>query len=120
MHGSCHDSLESLNLTVAAMEALTPARAVRLAHGILLQLGAVEMARNARGDSVYLRMPGRDADLRISNHARTAGRRRHCPGVVHSLVFREPKSERQVRAMAKEALDTYLRRSEPGPDAGIG
>jgi hypothetical protein len=74
------------------------------------------VARSSGGDSVYLRKPGSALRLRISNHARTERRRGQYPDVVHSLVFRDPKSARQVRAMAEAALAAYLNRLAAGKD----
>jgi hypothetical protein len=99
------------------MVPLTPEQAVSLAASILRGCGLEDVASSAGRESVYLREPGSHLHLRISNHRRTPGTRRRCPEVVHSLVFREAKSERQVRAMAQSALGAYhrLRRSrEPG------
>jgi hypothetical protein len=99
------------------MVPLTPEQAVALAASILRGRGLEDVARSADRESVYLRAPGSHLHLRISNHRRTPRRRRQYPEVVHSLVFRDAKSERQVRTLADSALAAYhrLRRScEPG------
>lgn len=93
---------------------LTPRQAVRRAASILEDHGLEEVARSADSESVYLRGLGSVARLRVSTHRRTPGRRRQYPDVAHSLVFRDPKSERQVRTMAEAALTAFLRASRAG------
>jgi hypothetical protein len=90
------------------MPPLTPEQAVHLAASILLGFGLEEVARSADRKSFYLRSPGACRHLRVSNHRRTPRRRRQYPEVVLSLVFREPKSDLQVRTMAQTALKAYL------------
>jgi hypothetical protein len=96
--------------------ALPPLAALRLACRILREAGLEDVARSSGGDSVYLRKPGSTLRLRVSNHARTDRRRGQYPDVVHSLVFRDPKSARQVREMAEAALAAYLNRLAAGED----
>ncbi|MFF8803350.1 MULTISPECIES: hypothetical protein [unclassified Methylobacterium] len=89
------------------MIALAPARALALASRLLVEKGFCEVARNERGDSLYLaRGEGRER-LRLSNHARTPKQRRVHPEVMASLVIRTPKTEAQVAAMVGAALRDF-------------
>jgi hypothetical protein len=88
---------------------LSPERAVLRARDLLVRQGLREVARSSGNDSFYLRLGDTSQDLRISNHRRTPGRRRQYPNVIHSLIFDEPRSDRQVELATEEALRDYRR-----------
>ncbi|GJD81308.1 hypothetical protein [Methylobacterium gregans] len=89
------------------MSALPPPAALARAARLLTAHGFREVARNARGDSLYLARGDDPWRLRLSNHARTPKQRRGHPEVLASLVVREPKTEAQVAAMVEAALRDY-------------
>ncbi|MBO1020622.1 hypothetical protein IPV08_11630 [Methylobacterium sp. SD274] len=82
-------------------DALARAVAGVASHGFLI------VARNTRGDSVYLKPEGSVFALRVSNHARTPKQRANHPDSVTSLVIRQPKAESQIDALVAEALRNY-------------
>ncbi|MHC2089397.1 hypothetical protein [Methylobacterium sp. CM6244] len=82
-------------------DALARAVAGVASHGFLI------VARNTRGDSVYLKPEGSVFALRVSNHARTPKQRANHPDSVTSLVIRQPKTESQIDALVTEALRNY-------------
>lgn len=105
------------------MRALAPPRALALASRLLAERGFREVARNERGDSLYLAQGDGPERLRLSNHARTPKQRRVHPEVMASLVIRAPRTEAQVAAMVEAALRDFAaglaRRAERmGPRAG--
>ena len=103
------------------MSALPPAEATALAVRFLEARRFTVVARNARGDSVYLSPGSGPFALRISNHARTPKQRRSHREVLTSLVIREPRSPVQVEAMVAAALRDFAaasaRRSGSDADA---
>ncbi len=104
------------------MSTLPPRAAIAHAASLLAGRGFREVARNDRGDSLYLAEGDGPYRLRLSNHARTPKQRRGHPEVLASLVVRAPRTAQQVAAMVEAALRDYaggLRRvgaqaSEPG------
>lgn len=88
-------------------EALPPWAALARAASLLAEHGFQVVARNERGDSLYLAKGDSPWRLRLSNHARTPKQRRGHPEVLASLVVRAPKTERQVAAMVEAALRDY-------------
>ena len=89
------------------MSALPPAAAREHAARLLAGHGFAEVARNERGDSLYLRPEGCPFLLRLSNHARTAKQRQRRSDILASLVIREPTSPERVAAMVAAALRDY-------------
>lgn len=85
-------------------DALPPDRALALARTHLAEHGFREVARNARGDSLYLARGDDPGRLRLSNHARTPKQRRGHPEVLASLVIRQPRTRAQIAAMVEAAL----------------
>lgn len=86
---------------------LTPANALTLAVATLIARGFTEVARNTRGDSVYLKPDGSAFALRVSNHARTPKQRRNRPETLTSLVVRQSKTVAQVDALVEGALRNF-------------
>ncbi|WP_019903909.1 hypothetical protein [Methylobacterium sp. 77] len=86
---------------LAPKEALARAVAGVAAHGFTV------VARNTRGDSVYLKPEGNPFALRVSNHARTPKQRANHPDAVTSLVIRQPKTAAQVDALVEGAVRTF-------------
>ncbi|WP_375466071.1 hypothetical protein [uncultured Methylobacterium sp.] len=89
------------------MTALTPAAALAQAARLLAGHGFCQVARNARGDSLYLRPEGCGFALRLSNHARTAKQRQRRQDVLASLVITAPRSPDQVAALVAAALRDF-------------
>ena len=110
------------------MSALSPAAALAHAARLLEAEGFTIVARNGRGDSLYLAPEGESATLRVSNHARRPRQRWNHPEVMASLVIRAPRSAAQVEAMVAAALRDFAARAAThpatpparpcGPDAG--
>ncbi len=94
---------------------LSPAAALALVAELLEAQGFRVVARNERGDSLYLALPGQDATLRLSNHARRPRQRRSHPEVVTSLVVATPKRIRQLEAMIAAAQRDYAARATKDP-----
>jgi hypothetical protein len=90
---------------------LPPIAALALAARLLEAHGFTIVARNERGDSLYLARPGQDATLRLSNHTRRPRQRRNHPEVVTSLVVATPKRPGQVAAMVADALRDFAART---------
>jgi hypothetical protein len=86
---------------LAPQAALAHAVARVAAHGFAI------VARNTRGDSVYLKPKGCAFALRISNHARTPKQRKNHPDAITSLVIRTPQTERSVNALVEQALQNF-------------
>jgi hypothetical protein len=78
-----------------------------LAARLLEAQGFTVVARNDRGDSLYLARPGHGAILRLSNHARRPRQRRNHPEVVTSLVVATPKRPSQLKVMIAAALREF-------------
>jgi hypothetical protein len=94
--------------------ALPPAAALALAARLLEARGFMIVARNERGDSLYLALPGQDATLRLSSHARRPRQRRTHPEVVTSLVVATPKRRLQLETMIAAAQRDYAARATAG------
>lgn len=97
---------------------LPPAAALARAAQMLEAHGFTIVARNERGDSLYLARAGQGATLRLSNHARRPRQRRTHPEVVTSLIVATPKRVSQLEALIAAALRDFAARA--GPDPGPG
>lgn len=97
----------SCSLPPSPAAPLPPLAALARAARLLAEHGFGEVARNDRGDSLYLAKGDDPWRLRLSNHARTPKQRRGHPEVLASLVVREPRTEAQVAAMVAAALRDY-------------
>ncbi|HEX8416858.1 MAG TPA: hypothetical protein VF641_04570 [Methylobacterium sp.] len=86
---------------------LPPAKARALALVLLVERGFAEVARNTRGDSVYLSLEGRAGTVRVSSHPRTPKQRRNHPDALTSLVLRQPKTAAQVADMVETAIRNF-------------
>ena len=86
---------------------LRPAEALARAVERLAAQGFAVVARNTRGDSVYLKPEACAFALRVSNHARTAKQRKNHPDAITSLVIRTPQTERSVNALVEQALQNF-------------
>ncbi len=86
---------------------LPPPAALAVAARLLEARGFTIVARNERGDTLYLARPGHNATLRLSNHARRPRQRRSHPEVVTSLVVATPKRLGQLDVMIAAALRDY-------------
>ena len=85
------------------------------AVAILTAQGFAVVARNTRGDSVYLKPEGCAFALRVSNHARTPKQRKNHPDAITSLVLRDPTSEAALaEAVAVAAAEFFRRAGEAG------
>jgi hypothetical protein len=89
---------------------LPPAAALAFAARLLEAQGFTIVARNERGDSLYLARSGHEATLRLSNHARRPRQRRSHPEVVTSLVVATPKRLSQLDLMIAAAMRDYAAR----------
>ena len=90
---------------------LPPLAALAYAARLLEAAGFGVVARNTRGDSLYLAPMGEAATLRVSNHARRPRQRRTHPEVATSLVIRGPRSAAQVEALVAAALREFSSRT---------
>ena len=90
------------------MTALPPAAALAHAVRLLEAKGFTILARNGRGDSLYLAREGETATLRVSNHPRRPRQRRNHPEVATSIVIRASRSPAQVEAMVAAALRNFF------------
>lgn len=90
------------------MSVLAPGAALAQAARLLTDRGFREIARNTRGDSLYLRPDGCAFALRLSNHARSPGQRQRRTDVLASLVIREPRSPAQVAALVAGAVRDFM------------
>ena len=86
------------------MSLLHPQAALARAVAGVVAHGFTVVARNTRGDSLYLKPEGCAFALRISNHARTPKQRKNHPDAITSLVIRTPQTERGVDALVAQAL----------------
>ena len=86
---------------------LTPAEALVRAVDALVAQGFAVVARNTRGDSVYLKPDACAFALRVSNHARTPKQRKNHPDAITSLVLRDPTSEAALAAQVAVALRNF-------------
>ena len=69
--------------------------------------GFSEVARNTRGDALYLMRADCPWHLRLSNHARTMKQRRRRTDVLTSLVIDAPRSPAQVAALVLGAVRNF-------------
>ncbi len=86
-------------MTGPAPRHLAPLAALDHAAKLLAEHGFSVVARNERGDSLYLQRIGCAFALRLSNHARTAKQRQRRTDVLASLVVRDARSPEQVAAL---------------------
>lgn len=69
--------------------------------------GFAVVARNERGDSLYLKRPDSAWHLRVSNHARTAKQRARRSDILASLVIDGPRAPERLRALVEEAVRNF-------------
>ena len=81
-----------------------PSVALARATALLSRHGFATLARNERGDTLYLAPPDCPFRLRVSNHARSPGQRRRRSDVLTSLVLSGPRSEAQLARMVEQAV----------------
>ena len=86
---------------------LRPAEALARAVERLAAQGFAVVARNTRGDSVYLKPEACAFALRVSNHARTAKQRKNHPDAITSLVLRDPTSEAALAEAVAVAVRNF-------------
>ncbi|WCS25771.1 hypothetical protein LOK46_02735 [Methylobacterium sp. NMS14P] len=86
---------------------LPPIKALGLAARLLEAHGFAVVARNERGDSLYLRRPDCAWHLRVSNHARTAKQRARRSDILASLVIDGPRASDQVEKLVREAVRNF-------------
>jgi 4-hydroxyphenylpyruvate dioxygenase-like putative hemolysin len=86
---------------------LRPAEALARAVERLAAQGFAVVARNTRGDSVYLKTEACAFALRVSNHARTAKQRKNHPDAITSLVLRDPTSEAALAEAVAVAVRNF-------------
>ena len=101
-------------------DVLAPVPALAHASALLAGHGFREVARNERGDSLYLARGDDPGRLRLSNHARTPKQRRGHPEVLASLVVRQPRTRAQVAAMVEAALRDFAGGLRRRDQAGTG
>lgn len=103
---------------------LGPKEAIARAVAMLVARSFVEVARNTRGDSVYLKPEGCAFALRVSNHARTPKQRRNHPDAITSLVLRAATSEAALAEAVTVALRNFagerLKRERDASPGGDG
>ena len=83
-----------------------PAALARAVAGVTAH-GFTVVARNTRGDSVYLKPEACAFALRVSNHARTAKQRKNHPDAITSLVLRDPTSEAALAEAVAVAVRNF-------------
>ena len=92
---------------MSADDPLPPLKALTLAARALEDHGFAMVARNERGDSLYLRRPGSAWHLRLSNHARTAKQRARRTDILASLVIDGPRSQIRIDKLVREAVRNF-------------
>jgi glycine cleavage system aminomethyltransferase T len=92
---------------VTADRPLSPLKVLDLAARMLEAHGFAIVARNERGDSLYLRRPDCAWHLRVSNHARTAKQRARRSDVLASLVIDGPRSPDQIGKLVRDAVRNF-------------
>ena len=88
-------------------KALSPTAGLALAAQLLEREGFAIVARNGRGDSLYLARAGESATLRLSNHARRPKQRLSHPEVAASLIVRTPKTAAQIAGLVAAAVRDF-------------
>ena len=86
---------------------LPPSAALVVAARRLEAHGFTVVARNERGDSLYLRSADCPWHLRLSNHARTAKQRAKRTDILTSLVIDGPRSAERIEALVAEAVRNF-------------
>ncbi|CAM2902102.1 MULTISPECIES: hypothetical protein [Methylobacterium] len=89
------------------MSTLPPSAALALAARLLEAEGFAIVARNERGDSLYLALSKSPWHLRLSNHARTAKQRARRNDILTSLIIDAPRSPDQVHTLVLGALKNF-------------
>ncbi|SDM50701.1 hypothetical protein SAMN05216360_102287 [Methylobacterium phyllostachyos] len=84
-----------------------PPKALALAARLLEAQGFTVVARNERGDSLYLRPADCPWHLRLSNHARTAKQRARRTDILASLVIDGPRSAERIEALVADAVRNF-------------
>ena len=101
--------------------ALSPAAALTHALRLLEAEGVAEVARNTRGDAIYLRPAGCVWHLRLANHARTAKQRARRSDILASLVIATPRTGDQVADAVRAALRNFsAARAQRGAQPSVG
>lgn len=90
-----------------AETSLPPVAALALAARLLEAHGFMIVARNERGDSLYLRPADCPWHLRVSNHPRTAKQRALRTDILASLVIEAPRSAKQVQDLVRGAIRNF-------------
>lgn len=88
-------------------DALSPTAALAHAARLLEAKGFTDVARNDRGDTIYLKRPGSPWHLRLSNHTRTPKQRRRRTDILTSLVIATPRSPDQVAGAVDATLKNF-------------
>ena len=86
---------------------LSPLKALALAARMLEANGFTVVARNERGDSLYLKRPDGPWHLRVSNHPRTAKQRSRRTDILASLIIDGPRSPERLRIHDAEAVRNF-------------
>ena len=89
------------------MNGRPPPASLAAAVRLLEARGFALVARNERGDSLYLRPADCPWHLRLSNHARTAKQRARRTDILTSLVIDGPRAPERVEALVEEALRNF-------------
>lgn len=101
---------------------MPPLKALALAARLLEAEGFTVVARNERGDSLYLRPADCPWHLRLSNHARTAKQRAKRTDILTSLVIDGPRAPERVEALVAEAVRNFraslARKADQASEAG--
>lgn len=101
---------------------LPPRSGLALAARLLEANGFAVVARNERGDSLYLRPADCPWHLRLSNHARTAKQRARRSDILTSLVIDGPRSPDRVEALVADAVRNFqaslARKADQASDTG--
>jgi hypothetical protein len=107
---------------VSANGPLPPLKALALAARLLEARGFEVVARNERGDSLYLRPADCPWHLRLSNHARTAKQRARRTDILASLVIDGPRSAERIEALVADAVSNFraslARKTDQASDSG--
>ena len=92
---------------MSANAPMPPLRALALAARLLEAQGFTIVARNDRGDSLYLRLADCPWHLRLSNHARTAKQRAKRTDILASLVIDGPRAPERIEALVADAVRNF-------------
>ncbi|GJE09691.1 MULTISPECIES: hypothetical protein [Methylobacterium] len=92
---------------MSADRALPPLASLAQAARLLEEHGFSIVARNERGDSLYLRRAECAWHLRLSNHARTAKQRARRADILTSLVIDGPRAPEQIGRLVRDAVRNF-------------